>query len=122
MSQLRFFTTPLTTPSPVHEDVMALLKEFCTEVGKVTQGRVTCDLLPGFPTGLGQEYRATAHSQSKNIDHILFRAYVPFDGLPVHFDFYEDEMRPCRRLDEVSAALTGLAQLDSTRETLALLG
>ena len=100
---------------------MALLEEFCNEVAKVTQGAVTCALVPGFTTGLGQEYRATAHSQHKGIEHILFRAYVPIDGLPLNFDFYEEEMRRCDRTADVSTALANFAQLDSTRETLSLL-
>ncbi len=123
MSQLRFFNTPLTAAaSPSRRDVMGLLEAFCREVQQVTQGAVTCALVPGFTTGLGQEYRATAHSQSKNIDHILFRAYVPIDGVPLNFDFYEDEMKRCGSVDEVRSALEGFAQRDATRETLRLLG
>jgi hypothetical protein len=122
MSQLRFFTTPLsTTTSPARKDVMSLLEEFCSEVDAVTKKQVTCSLVPGFMTNLGQEYRATAHSQKTSIDHILFRAHVPLDGLPLNFDFYEDEMRRCDQVNDVSKALADFASRDATRETLRLL-
>ena len=100
---------------------MNILEDFCREVETVTQNRVTCTLVPGFTTNLGQEYRATAHSQSKNIDHILFRAHVPIDGLPLNLDFYEDQMRRCDLPTDVTSALADFARQDATRETLRLL-
>jgi hypothetical protein len=121
-SQLRFFNLPLNTAaSPNWDAVMKLLQDFCNEVETVTQQHVKCVLLPGFTTNLGTEYRATAHSQGKNIDHILFRVHVPFDGLPLNFDFYEDDMRKCENLDDVSIALGDFAAQEATRETLRLL-
>ena len=122
MSQLRFFSGPLNlAASPTYKDVMGLLEDFCREVETVTNLQVTCALVPGFTTNLGQEYRATVHSLKKKIDHILFRAHVPIDGLPVNFDFYEDEMRRCDQVSDVSKALESFAGSDATRETLRLL-
>jgi hypothetical protein len=100
---------------------MKLLEEFCEEVITATQQQVSCALTPGFTTSLGQEYRATVHSQKKGIDHILFRAHVPFNGLPLNFDFYGDEMRRCDTVDDVERALADFAHMDTTRETLRLL-
>jgi hypothetical protein len=122
MSQLRFFSATLsTTASPTRQSVMEQLEDFCHEVSAVTAQKVDCLLVPGFITNLGQEYRATAHSQKSNIDHILFRAHVPLDGLPVNFDFYGDEMIPCEHVSDVAKALARFADQNSTRETLRLL-
>ena len=122
MSGHRFFTTPLnTSTSPARQQVIDLLGDFCKEVVDVTGGKVTCDMLPGFATGFGQEYRATAHSVGKRIDHILFRAYVPVDGLPLSLDFYDEDMTVCQTVRDVEGALAGFATRDETRDTLRLL-
>lgn len=122
MSQNQFFVTPLdTTLSGDRKRIMDLLEQFCTEVKEVTQGKVTCSLIPGFLTNLGTEYRATIRSQGQGSDHILFRAHVPTQGLPLYFDFYEEEMKTCDTIEKVGAALADFAQLDSTREALRLL-
>lgn len=122
MSQLRFFTTPLgTAATPNRQSVMSILEEFCHEVQNITQGKVTAALVPGFTLSYGQEYRATAHSTAKQIDHILFRAYVPADGLPMRFDFYDEDVTVCDSVDAVARALSAFAARDATRDTLRLL-
>ena len=122
MSGLRFFTGALSSqPSATREQIIGLLKDFCIEVESVTNQRVTCLLDPGFTTGLGQELRVTARSISKQIDHILFRAYVPMDGLPLNLDFYGDEMKACDTVADAAQALAEFARLPVTLDTLQLL-
>jgi hypothetical protein len=116
----QFFNPNLqSTPKPkAYSDVIGLLNDFCRDVKEVTNGQVTCALVPGFVTGFGQEWKVTAHSVQKNIDHILFRAYVPADGVPTRLDFYEDQMTECATPDEVKRALQSFARGPVAEETL----
>jgi hypothetical protein len=116
----RFFDPNLmSTPKPrAYDDVMDVLKDFCKDVEEVTNGQVTCALKPGFVTGFGQEWKVTAHSVKKNIDHILFRAYVPVDGVPTRIDFYEEQMTECSSADDVKQALQRFARSSVAVETL----
>lgn len=116
----RFFNPNLmSAPKPAAFDqVMGVLNDFCKDVEEVTNGKVTCVLKPGFVTGFGQEWRVTAYSVAKKIDHILFRAYVPVDGVPTRLDFYEEQMTECATADDVKQALQTFAQNPVATETL----
>jgi len=116
----QFFNPNLmSTPTPrEYDEVMGVLNEFCRDVAKVTKGKVTCALKPGFVTGFGQEWKVTAHSNPKNIDHILFRAYVPVGGVPTRLDFYEEQMTECSSADDVRQALRSFARSPVAEETL----
>jgi len=120
MSRMHFFDPNLiSTPKPqAYKEVMHILNGFCDDVKEVTQGRVTCALKPGFVTGFGQEWKVTAHSVQKRIDHILLRAYVPADGLPTRLDFYEEQMTECTTTDAVKEALESFARSPVAVETL----
>lgn len=120
MSRMHFFDPSLkSTPKPqAYEEVMRILNDFCDDVTQVTNGQVTCALKPGFVTGFGQEWKVTAHSVQKRIDHILFRAYVPADGVPTRLDFYEEQMTECTTTNEVKQALESFARSTVAVETL----
>ncbi len=118
MSQF-FNPNLMSTPKPkAYDDIMRLLNEFCNDVQQVTNQQVTCALKPGFVTSFGQEWKVTAHSVQKNIDHILFRAYVPVDGVPTRLDFYEEQMTECATADAVRQALQSFARGPAAVETL----
>jgi hypothetical protein len=97
---------------------MRILTDFCDDVDDVTNRLVTCALKPGFVTGFGQEWKVTAHSVKKDIDHILFRAYVPADGVPTRLDFYDEQMTECATANDVKQALQSFAQSRVAVETL----
>lgn len=121
MSQF-FNKKQFETPQPQeYDEVMELLQDFCNEVQQVTENKVTCALKPGFVVNFGQEWKATAHSASKGIDHILFRAYVPAAGVPAMLDFYEEQMTECDSPDKVRQTLGEFAQNRVTVETLRML-
>lgn len=115
----RFFNANLNLPRPrAYQQVMGLLNEFCGDVERVTNGQLTCALVPGFVTNLGQEWRVTVHSVPKNIDHILFRVHVPVGGVPTWLDFYEEQLVECLTADDVQQRLQAFAQSPVATETI----
>ena len=47
---------------------------------------------PGHNVNQGQQFNVACRIPSRHFNTVLFRAYIPDQGDPVHFDFYGEQM------------------------------
>jgi hypothetical protein len=53
---------------------------------------LTMTVEPGHSLSLGQQFNVTCRIDWRPFQSPLFRAYIPQNGDPVHFDFYGEQM------------------------------
>jgi hypothetical protein len=87
------------------QESLRILQEFCRGVELSTANQVSCMLERGHSVNYGQEWRPTLRSVYGGFPQLLFRAYVPAGGWPVHLDLHDGALTRVDGPDELTAAL-----------------
>jgi hypothetical protein len=97
---------------------IALLREMADAITQFQQG-VKCDVVPGFKTNMGQEYRVVISSSATGYEHTLLRAYLPLNGFPAKLDLYDFSMIDVADAPQLEAVLKDFLQKPETLAALA---
>lgn len=99
--------------------VVKVLEQVCRDITAFGGKHLGCRLLPGSLTNLGQEYRVTLlAAKSNSPEHILFRAYLPVQGVPCYLDFYDDQMVKCEQVKDIKQQIADFLGRSTTVEQI----
>lgn len=87
------------------EEVLKKLREFAGAIEKSLGQGAEVLLESGHRVNMGQQYNVVIRIPRLGLRDVLFRAYVPFDGLPVRLDLFEDERPTCPSIADLEETL-----------------
>lgn len=121
MTQLNPFFDILNkakSPADLRKPALDVLDEFCGGIEQYWKGKLRCQVVIGYPTNYGQEYRIVITSVATGYEHTLLRAYIPSNGHQMKLDFYDYEMTDCPDASALKAALEVFLAKPETRDAL----
>jgi GH43 family beta-xylosidase len=78
----------------------------------------------GYEVGLnvnyGLQHNVFVRTKDGRFKDIVYRAYIPIDGLPVRLDFLEERLATCTTMQELEDAVAAFFQTPALKTRLAM--